>query len=446
MSFVKKSFDFSGKMNDNKNFYIFKTTSTKDSSEIISKLEKYEKTYDFFKHYTNNDIKSAFILLENLDNIYSYLYSENYKNNFNSKIDIYISALSHLYLLSNLITKNKLIINKAIDKLKNNLETFYIENAIDNSIQKKLNNYIINTNGIQLIEEKKSKKKMPILLLNNNFKSLKIEKVDSIILYGKILKIKNTDCSINNTSLNQEKTRDITDQTINNINNNSKIIEDNYILDIRTPSFPKKIGDSYPSGNAISQQVINDSINDNASKKESIKSFCIKDNDVNKNYFKKGSIHSLYTLASKSKFHEEKIRAVSSKFKGIAQEESNSNNNINIKINSSINVKKNSKFLISSRKINTNINNKDEDKMEIKNTYKKQSLSSTELKPSIIKMYKDLLILINNLFKKEIINFEEKIQLKELIIIKSEKLDNIYANYYPNNKDTLIAQLKKLIH
>ena len=287
---------------------------------------------------------------------------------------------------------------------------------------------------------------MPILL-NNIFKALKIEKVDSIMLYGKNLKIKNTDCSVNNTSLNQEKTRDITNQTINNINNNSKITEDNYILDIRTPSFPKKIGDSYPLGNAINQQVINDSINDNTSKKESIKSFCIKDNDVNKKYVKKESIHSLYTLASKSKFHEEKIRAVSSKFKGISQEETNSNNNIiNIKINSSINIKKNSKFLISSRKYNTNINNKDEDKMEIKNTYKKQSLSSTELKPSIIKMYKDLLILINNLFKKEIINFEEKIQLKELIIIKSEKLDNIYANYYPNNKDTLIAQLKKLIH
>ena len=40
MSFYKKSFDFFGKMNNNKNFYIFNTTSPTDSSEIISKFEK----------------------------------------------------------------------------------------------------------------------------------------------------------------------------------------------------------------------------------------------------------------------------------------------------------------------------------------------------------------------------------------------------------------------
>ena len=201
MSFFKKSFDFSGKMNNNKNFYIFNTTSPNKASEIISKLEKYENTYDFFKHYTNSDLKNAFLLLENLGNIYSHLYSENYKNIFNSKIDSYISSLSNLYLLSNLISKNKLIINKAIDKIKKNLETFYIENTINNNIQKQLNNYIINANGIG-IEGKKSKKKVPILL-TNNYKALKIENVDSIMLSGRIIKIKNTDCSLNNYSLNQ---------------------------------------------------------------------------------------------------------------------------------------------------------------------------------------------------------------------------------------------------
>lgn len=445
MSFFKKSFDFSGKMNNNKNFYIFNTTSPNKASEIISKLEKYENTYDFFKHYTNSDLKNAFLLLENLGNIYSHLYSENYKNIFNSKIDSYISSLSNLYLLSNLISKNKLIINKAIDKIKKNLETFYIENTINNNIQKQLNNYIINANGIG-IEGKKSKKKVPILL-TNNYKALKIENVDSIMLSGRIIKIKNTDCSLNNYSLNQEKTRDITNQTINNINNNSKITEDNnYILDLRTPSFPKKIAESNPSANNINQQMINDSINDNASKKESIRSFCIKDNDdLSKKYFKKESIRSLYTLASKSKFHEEKIRAVSSKFKGIPQEESTSTKNKNIKINSCINIKKNSKFLINIRKNNINTINKSEDKDEIKNEFKKHNLSSTKLKITREKMYKDLLILINNLFKTEIINFEEKIHLKQLIIIKSENFDNIYANYYPNNKETLIAEMKKLI-
>ena len=45
---------------------------------------------------------------------------------------------------------------------------------------------------------------------------------------------------VNNSSLNQEKTRDITNPTFYN-NNTSKIIEDNLILDLRIPSFPNRI-------------------------------------------------------------------------------------------------------------------------------------------------------------------------------------------------------------
>jgi len=163
MSFYKKSFDFFGKMNNNKNFYVFNTTSSKDSSDIISKIEKYENTLDFFKHYTNNDIRNAFKLLQNLDNIYSSLYSENNINNFNSKIDRYISALSNIYLLSNLISKNKLILNKAIDNAKKDLNIFCMENKINKNIQKKLNNYISNLLDIE-IEDKKNKIKMTISL------------------------------------------------------------------------------------------------------------------------------------------------------------------------------------------------------------------------------------------------------------------------------------------
>ena len=63
-----------GKMLNNKNFYIFKTTSSFDSSEIISKLEQYETTDEFFKFYTNKDIKAIFKLYEEIDSIYSSLY------------------------------------------------------------------------------------------------------------------------------------------------------------------------------------------------------------------------------------------------------------------------------------------------------------------------------------------------------------------------------------
>jgi len=170
-------------------------------------------------------------------------------------------------------------------------------------------------------------------------------------------------------------------------------------------------------------------------------SLCNKDNDeLNKNFSKKESIHSLYTLASKSKFKEEKVKGASSKFNRIIPDEIINRNSTNNNLNSNKNIKRSSQFLLTSRKRTDNNLVKD----EIKN--KKQNFSSTNLKLSNeTKMYKDLLIFINNLFKKEIINSEEKIKLKQLIIVKSDKLENIYGIYYPDDKDTLIIELKNLI-
>ena len=426
MSFYKKSFDFFGKMNNNKNFYVFNTTSSKDSSDIISKIEKYENTLDFFKHYTNIDIKNFFKSIQNLDNIYSSLYSENNINNFNLKIDRYISALSNIYLLSNLISKNKLILNKAIDNAKKDLNIFCMENKINKNIHKKLNNYISNLLGIE-IEDKKNKIKMPI--------SFKIEKSNICIINGKGNNI-NIEHSINNSSLNQEKTRDIT-----HIYNTSKITEENFILDLRTPSFPKNRNSSQIINDNNDNNDNNDKLNDIGSKKGSLMSLCNKENDeLNKNFSKKESIHSLYTLASKSKFKEEKVKGASSKFNRIIPDEIINRNNINNNLNSNKNIKRSSQFLLTSRKRTDN----NLVKNEIKN--KKQNFSSTNLKSSNeTKMYKDLLIFINNLFKKEIINSEEKIKLKQLIIVKSDKLENIYGIYYPDDKDTLIIELKNLI-
>lgn len=440
MSFYKKSFDFFGKIDNNKNFYIFNTTSPIERAEIISKIEKFENTPDFLKFYTNVDIESAFKCLKNLDHIYSSLYSENNTNNFNSNIDIYISALSTIFLLSNLISKNKLILNKAIDKAKKNLELFNNNKQINKNIQKKLNNYILHLIGID------DKRKSSLLLLNNNNNLLKIENFKICILNGKTNnlnpEIKIIDRSINNSSLNQEKTRDITNPIFYN-NNTSKIIEDNLILDLRTPSFPKRIEEF----NQIIQQNKNDNndkLNDFTSKNESMNSLGIKDNDeLNKKYLKKESIRSLYTLAPNSKFQEEKKIRASPILKFTLKEESSTKSNINININSNKKVKKSSKFMMNVRNQKTNNNIYNED---IKKQLKKQTFSDKYLKISKEKiMYKDLLIFINNLFKKDLINFEEKIKLKELVIAKSSILDEIYTEYYENNKHLLITQLKNLI-
>ena len=77
---------------------------------------------------------------------------------------------------------------------------------------------------------------------------------------------------------------------------------------------------------------------------------------------------------------------------------------------------------------------------------KKQTFSSVNLKTTMEKnMLKDFLGFINNIYKSGSINTEEKIKLKQLIISKSKKIENIYNNYYHHNKNEFINEIKKLI-
>ena len=62
--------------------------------------------------------------------------------------------------------------------------------------------------------------------------------------------------------------------------------------------------------------------------------------------------------------------------------------------------------------------------------------------------YENLLIMINNLYKKELINDEGKIKLKKMVISKSIKVEKFYYDIYqsPNkDKEKLIEEIKKLM-
>ena len=456
MSFYKKSsFDFNGKIMNNKNFYIFKSTSSDDRSEIISKLEKYETTEEFFKFYTNKDINAIFKLYEEIDSIYSSLYSENDSKNIISKIDIYICNLSKIFLLSNLISKNRIILDKAIYRTTKFMDKFFLDNNINNNIKKKLNNYVLNLLGIQ---NKKSKKKdYPLLLLRDNYNkynTFKIQNPNICILNEKgdnlSTEIKIIDHSINNSS-NHEITHDITNNTYNNksinniynnTNNNSKINEeDNNIIieELTTPKFQYK-------EDTLFQQIINDKLNENDTVKESLNTGNENNEEVNKNMYKKESIHSLYTLASKSKYNQEEIaKGMNYRYKNLILDEKNigNNNNINNK-KSKFNTKRNSsKFMLTDYKVN-NIEKNDIEEKKIES--KKRTFSYYNSKSSKEKiLIKDLLVFINDLFKKNQINGQEKLKLKQLIIKKSQILEKIFIEYNENNVEKLIKELKNLI-
>ena len=62
--------------------------------------------------------------------------------------------------------------------------------------------------------------------------------------------------------------------------------------------------------------------------------------------------------------------------------------------------------------------------------------------------YKNLLEMINKMYKKELINSKEKIKLKQLVIEKSKKIDYLYYNIYlnsKNGKNMLITEVKKIV-
>ena len=207
-------------------------------------------------------------------------------------------------------------------------------------------------------------------------------------------------------------------------------------------------------------------------KQESINSIYIENVDnSDKNFIKKESIHSYYTLASKSKekkgiskflYQEKEKEKTTSKFlkqeEKVAKEIPNSKeigtekkdiNNFDYSIEKNI---KNKRTI--TMKINNNANhhyqisedkgNKN-DEEEIKKT-KKKTFSSTDLKSSQEKiMLKNMLVFINDIFKKKIIDSNEKLKIKQLIISKSKKLDYIYVLYYDLNKEKFIKELKNLI-
>ena len=65
------------------------------------------------------------------------------------------------------------------------------------------------------------------------------------------------------------------------------------------------------------------------------------------------------------------------------------------------------------------------------------------------KKYENLLEMINSLYKKGMINSEEKVRLKQLVIAKSKKLENLYYNIYKNkivDQNALRIEITKLMN
>ena len=414
MSLQEKTFDFFGKMDNNIDYYILGATSPEKNASIISKIGKYKTTSDFFKYYTNKNIFNLFESLDKLDEIYSDIFKQN--NSKITKIDKYISDLSNIILLFNLISKNQKIIKKTITNGESFLHNFYSENDINKDIQNKLNIYIENL----ITLKKRRKKKYPSLISNENVinkckkhKTIK-QSNPNIITFNR-----KSEYNIKNKLINFFPFfNDEIKENNNNINKND------------TPKFPN--------------------LNDNIS---IINESCLKEkNELNKNsIIKQGSLHSYYTLASKSKFinpEKKSVSKFSNKYikENLKDVEQNINNLINIENENNDEPKLiYSKTNISENKKDAKFNIHTEQICCTQKNPRRQTFSSINLNSSKEKnMLKDILGYINYLYKKGVINSEEKIKLKQLIISKSEKIVKIYDSCRSND-NKFIYKLKQLI-
>ena len=420
MSDHNKEFDFHGEMNKNIDYFLLDSTSSEKNELIKSKIEKYKTVSEFFEHYSNNNIISLFDSFNRLDKIYSNIYFNYNSNNIKSKIDKYISDLSNIILLYNLISKNQQIIKKALTNSESYLKNFYSENHINKDCQKKLDDYFDNLINLK---KRKKKKRLSFLTRENIFnkcqrhKTVKARKPN---IFNLNKKLDEKSININYKLINISPTNHLSHIKHNSIDEEKS--------NLRTPKFPSKNED--PNNNSQS---------------------FVKENDSNKvPIIKQESINSFFTLASKAaniNSDENRIKKIKKDKKVKINDQKVTNFNLQ-------NIQNDSEAKLVYTKSNFSENKKNQDNSEefekkeyyTKKNPKKQTFSSVNLKTTMEKnMLKDFLGFINNIYKSGSINTEEKIKLKQLIISKSEKIENIYNNYYHDNKNEFINELKKLI-
>ena len=110
-----------------------------------------------------------------------------------------------------------------------------------------------------------------------------------------------------------------------------------------------------------------------------------------------------------------------------------------------IHVKKDSSLTLSGEHAIKSLDNKTIVK-DIKNDYISKKIVNNNMNE---KKYEKLLEMINNIYKKCIINSEEKIKLKQLVIAKSKKLENLYYNICKNkfkDENFLRTEITKFIN
>ena len=192
-------------------YYLYKTSSSEINLEILSQLQKYESSLDFFSYYTKNDLKNIINSVNQLDKNFSSIFNDN-SSNFISNTDKYISQISKIILILNLILRNQEIINKLLIKSKKYLNEISINCKIENIYKEKL---------LSLINYLEYNFNADISSYNNNLSLISTEENScrSINLFNKNSKkqIQINDSKIQDEFFNEKKFSNVNEEILSDI-------------------------------------------------------------------------------------------------------------------------------------------------------------------------------------------------------------------------------------
>lgn len=136
-----KTINLSEELKTNEIYNLFKTDSSELNLQILSSLQKFQKTNDFLNYYTKQDCKNTFEIFNNISLISSTICQEK-ENNFNSETDKYLSEISKIIYLFTLIQKNNELLSNLLKNTKNYIKRFYLENKTKSNVKERIKNCI----------------------------------------------------------------------------------------------------------------------------------------------------------------------------------------------------------------------------------------------------------------------------------------------------------------
>ena len=373
-------------------YHLYQTNSTKINKKLLQKFKEFPIITDFFKHYTNIDIK---LLNENINIFFlqiSSIADINGLNTFESSAEQYITDFSQLYIVLNAICKINDSIEKIVSKINASLPMLYKKHCLDKDYQNKINEitrYMLNTNNkgntssISTFDNSENS-------FEFKAKSNKLLNIEKIELLKDLLGKENS----NHTKMASLETPRFSNEN-NEFNSDSQLIKVNTNVSDFT----------FMDNNKIKKE---EKLNGN--QKENIEN---KDDNIISN-----DINDYITSVPIGSFLKEikplKRRSVYQSCKDLTSKSYRDTKEKNFQLHKDEKIP----FHESSEKVMINEDSK---------------------------MYADLLEIIYELYQNGKITYEQKVKLKKLIIKKCPKILSIYKNFQSDDNEKLAEQLKELV-